>query len=73
MAFGLYPNSRAAFSTLARVLAETEAPSVKVRDTAERETPRAFCHLFQGYCHRLIQKFCLSSNTQQYFQKHSMD
>ena len=26
-------------STLARVLAETDAPSVKVRDTAERDTP----------------------------------
>jgi Tat protein secretion system quality control protein TatD with DNase activity len=73
MALGLYPSAFAAFSTLARVLAETDAPSVKVRDTAERETPALFRHLFQGYCHRLIQIFCDSSNTQQYFQKHSME
>lgn len=38
-AFGLYPNSRAALSTLRRMTSEIEAPSVKVRDTAERDTP----------------------------------
>ena len=38
-AFGLYPSSAAAFSTLRRIFAETDAPSVKVRDTAERDTP----------------------------------
>ena len=38
-AFGLYPSSSAARSTLARIFSDTEAPSVNVRDTAERETP----------------------------------
>ena len=36
---GRYLSDRAALSTFLRVSAETLAPSVKVRDTAERETP----------------------------------
>ena len=43
--FGLYPRSSAAFSTRARVAPDTDAPGVKVRDTADRDTParRATC------------------------------
>ena len=37
-ALGRYPSSAAAFCTFLRVFSETEAPSVKVRETAERET-----------------------------------
>ena len=38
-ALGVYPRASAAFFTLRRVASETEAPSVKVRETAEVETP----------------------------------
>jgi len=37
-AFGVYPSSAAAFSTLRRILSETDARSVNARDTAERKT-----------------------------------
>ncbi len=41
MAFGRYPSASAARRTLARVPGAALAPSVKVRDTAERDTPAA--------------------------------
>ena len=38
-AFGAYPSSDAAVSTLVRIFSETEAPSVNVRETADVDTP----------------------------------
>ena len=38
-AFGLYPKACEASITFKRTFFETEAPSVNVRDTAERDTP----------------------------------
>ena len=38
-AFGRYPSSSAAFSIFARVAGDTDAPSVKHRETADLDTP----------------------------------
>ncbi|SCM75829.1 hypothetical protein KL86PLE_30276 [uncultured Pleomorphomonas sp.] len=41
MKLGRYPSCSAAFSTRSRVLADALAPGVKVRDTADSDTPAA--------------------------------
>ena len=60
-ALGQYPSSSAAAITLARVSLDTEAPSVKVRETAERDTPARAATSFKvtairpGPCNRRLQ------------------
>ena len=46
-AFGAYPSSDAAVSTLLRIFSETEAPSVNVRETADVDTPARLATSFR--------------------------
>jgi hypothetical protein len=50
-ALGLYPSSAAAFSTFLRIFNDTDAPSVKVRETAARDTPARIGDILQCWRH----------------------